>query len=181
MSIYCLGDSNTYGYDPRSYCGDRYNENCRWVDLLSKKTGKHITNGGINGQKIPRTSVFIPNETDFLIVMLGTNDLLQGADTETVALRMERFLKTLPSSLPVLLIAPPSLQKGAWVTDENLITASQALGSYYRALSTEMEMHFTDAAAWDLPLCFDGVHFTEEGHVKFAQQLSHLLFEILNT
>ena len=24
MKILCIGDSNTYGYDPRSYLGDRY-------------------------------------------------------------------------------------------------------------------------------------------------------------
>ena len=25
-TLFCLGDSNTYGYDPRSFFGDRYGE-----------------------------------------------------------------------------------------------------------------------------------------------------------
>ena len=39
MRVMCLGDSNTYGFDPRSYIGDRYPAECRWVDILAAKTG----------------------------------------------------------------------------------------------------------------------------------------------
>lgn len=35
----CFGDSNTYGYDPRGYFGDRYGAEDRWPDLLAKQTG----------------------------------------------------------------------------------------------------------------------------------------------
>ena len=34
MKILCIGDSNTYGYDPRSYLGSRYPEEVRWTDRL---------------------------------------------------------------------------------------------------------------------------------------------------
>ena len=34
MKILCIGDSNTYGYDPRSFFGDRYPEDVRWTDNL---------------------------------------------------------------------------------------------------------------------------------------------------
>ena len=37
MQIVCFGDSNTYGYDPRSYLGSRYPADGRWVDLLAEK------------------------------------------------------------------------------------------------------------------------------------------------
>lgn len=29
MKSVCFGDSNTYGYDPRSWCGSRYDEGSR--------------------------------------------------------------------------------------------------------------------------------------------------------
>ena len=36
MKILCFGDSNTYGYDPRSYFGGQYLAQHRWVDLLHR-------------------------------------------------------------------------------------------------------------------------------------------------
>ena len=34
MRVCCFGDSNTYGYDPRSFLGGRYAAENRWVDIL---------------------------------------------------------------------------------------------------------------------------------------------------
>ena len=48
--IFCIGDSNTWGYDPRSYVGGRYPGMCRWTGRLS---GWEIVNDGINGARIP--------------------------------------------------------------------------------------------------------------------------------
>ena len=38
-TVLCYGDSNTYGYDPRSYFGGQYPAGYRWVDLLAEKLG----------------------------------------------------------------------------------------------------------------------------------------------
>ena len=40
-------------------------------------------------------------------------------------------------------------------------------GSILR-LSEAQAAAFADAGEWDIPLAFDGVHFTEEGHRRFA-------------
>ena len=37
MRMLCYGDSNTYGYDPRGFVGDRYQKESRWVDILAQK------------------------------------------------------------------------------------------------------------------------------------------------
>ena len=50
--VLCFGDSNTYGYDPRSYIGERYPESVRWTALLNA-TGWVVTNEGKNGRCIP--------------------------------------------------------------------------------------------------------------------------------
>ncbi len=51
--IVCYGDSNTYGYDPRSYLGGRYPEAVRWTALLNTE-GREVINEGQNGRPIPR-------------------------------------------------------------------------------------------------------------------------------
>ena len=92
MNVICFGDSNTYGYDPRGYFGGRYEADNRWVDILAAETGLTISNMGQNGREIPSAAPTFPADTDLLIVMLGTNDLLQGRSPEQAAERLERFL-----------------------------------------------------------------------------------------
>jgi len=36
---------------------------------------------------------------------------------------------------------------------------------------------FVDAGAWDIPLCFDKVHFSEKGHRIFAEKLGDYLMD----
>lgn len=170
MHICCYGDSNTYGYDPRSYLGGRYPKDARWVDLLAEETGWNCRNNGMNGRTVPRAK--ISAEADLLIVMLGTNDLLQGASAKETAARMEACL---PRDQRILLIAPP-LQRGEWVT-EAALGESGLLAAQYCALARKCGVRFADAAAWDIPLAYDGVHFTEEGHRHFAAALCRFLRE----
>ena len=91
MNVICFGDSNTYGYDPRGYFGGRYDADCRWVDILASETGWTISNMGQNGREIPSAAPTLPADTDLLIVMLGTNDLLQGCSPEQAAERLGLF------------------------------------------------------------------------------------------
>ncbi|MGM9663182.1 MAG: GDSL-type esterase/lipase family protein [Oscillospiraceae bacterium] len=179
MRVLCFGDSNTYGYDPRSYLGGRYPAASRWVDLLARETGWEVVNAGENGREIPRRPIALPRQIDLLLVMLGTNDLLQGADAAGAAARMEAFLRRLPvGGDRLLLIAPPPLQPGAWVTEEGLIAASAELAARYRDLAERLGIRFADAAGWGIELAFDGVHFSEAGHRAFAAGLCALLKDI---
>ena len=88
MNVICFGDSNTYGYDPRGYFGGRYDADCRWVDILAAETGWTISNMGQNGREIPVAAPAFPDDTDLLIVMLGSNDLLQGRSPADAARRL---------------------------------------------------------------------------------------------
>lgn len=76
MNIICFGDSNTYGYDPRSCCGERYDADNWWVDILVAETSWNVCNMGQNGRETPSFAPAFPDHTDLLSVMLGTNDLL---------------------------------------------------------------------------------------------------------
>ena len=181
MKILCFGDSNTYGYDPRSFFGSRYPAQHRWVDLLAQKLGCKTVNAGENGREIPRRQgelqcfdLMLANQKpiDLLIVMLGGTDLLQGNSAEVVVKRMEDFLEYIDlEKSGILLIGPPPMKRGEWVPTQTLIDASAALNLAYKDLSRRLGVRFADAGEWNIPLTFDGVHFTEAGHKAFAEGL----------
>lgn len=176
MKVICFGDSNTYGYDPRSFFDDRYSKDSRWVDLLAEKTGWNVINQGENGRQIPRKPVSFPADTDLLIVMLGTNDLLQTCDAERTAQKIERFLSCLAlEKNKILLIAPPHMAQGEWVPNQELIECSTVLGQLYAQLSERMGINFINAGEWGISLAYDGVHFTEDGHGAFSENLHKML------
>lgn len=183
--ILCLGDSNTFGYDPRSFLGSRYGESVRWTGLL-RKTGAEVLNWGQNGLSIPSApqlpalaALLRRSEPfDVVTVMLGSNDLLGGASPEETAARMEPLLRCLAETAGgerVLLIAPPPMQPGDWVQEPCLLDASVRLGGLYRQLAGKLGVCFADAADWGVGLAFDGVHFTPEGHAAFAEGLAKAL------
>ena len=172
MKVICFGDSNTYGYDPRSYFGGRYDADSRWVDILAAETGWEVRNMGQNGREIPFTAPGLPADTDLLIVMLGTNDLLQGRSPEQAAERLERFLSDISLKRDkILLIAPPPVALGEWVPSPQLIDNSHAFARLCQALAERVGIRFADAGKWDISLTYDGVHFTEQGHKAFAAGL----------
>ena len=172
MNVICFGDSNTYGYDPRSYLGDRYDVDSRWVDILAEETGWTVRNLGENGREIPTVAPSFPADTDLLIVMLGTNDLLQGKSPEQAAERLEQFLSGISlNRSKILLIAPPPVKRGAWVPNQQLIDDSRTFAQLCHALAAQMGIRFADAGKWDILLAYDGVHFTEQGHRTFAAGL----------
>ena len=148
--LLCYGDSNTYGYDPRSYLGGRYPESIRWTALL-KERGWQVCNEGENGRSIPcgdrgidmAVQSLCREEADILAVMLG--------------------------------IAPLPMVLGAWVQDEETIAASRCLARCYEDTARRLGIGFADAGSWGIGLTFDGVHFSEAGHLAFAEGIHRAL------
>ena len=174
MKILCFGDSNTCGYDPRGFFGGYYDKPWPWI--LAENTNWIVKNCGENGREIPGFSVSFAENYDLLMIMLGTNDLLQGNSVEDVAKRMEAFLLSLQlEKSNILLIAPPHMKPGHWVTEVSLIEASKELSLSYQALAQRIGVRFVNAGEWDVPLAFDGVHFTESGHRVFAEGILQYL------
>ena len=183
MRILCYGDSNTFGCDPRSYFADRYDRENRWTDLLAAYTHWEVINEGCNGRQVPRDcrdlSLLAEHApVDLMLIMLGTNDLLQGRSAEDTARQMARFLDALIPHCQVLLVAPPAMARGAWVPSEDLIAESLRLAEEYARLAHSRGIPFVSAAHWSIPLAFDGVHFTEDGHHRFARCLKEAFEKI---
>ena len=147
-TVLCYGDSNTYGYDPRS--GLRYPASVRWTCRLATLLGPdyHVIEEGCNG----RTTVFDdPIEgwknglgylkpclnshkpVDIVILMLGSNDLKEtfhaspaqiaegaGVLVETI----QTFTKEKQGFDPkIILVCPPEIGEG--------IVHSPFYGSFY--------------------------------------------------
>ena len=150
------------------------------MDILAQKLKWEIQNEGQNGREIPDRpfqyqragELLTQSAPDVFAVMLGTNDLLRGDSAEVNCSRMEAFLRYLqPKCGRLLLIAPPPMKRGAWLTEENLIAESVKLAEAYQALSQRLGIAFVNAGQWNVELTFDGVHFTEAGHRAFAEGL----------
>ena len=185
--IIFLGDSNTYGYDPRGWSGGRYPENIRWTGRL-KRDGFDICNEGMNGRRVPdeRESSDLLSlirsdlPADLLMIMLGTNDILAGLTAAQTAQKTERFLKSVKAQVPVpvLLTAPPHLKPGVWVDSDALIEESRRLSKKLRDTAALSGTYFCDAGEWDIEMTFDGVHLSEHGNEVFYRELSQVLNRI---
>ncbi|MBR4410170.1 MAG: lipase [Firmicutes bacterium] len=198
MKIICYGDSNTYGYDPHGGLTLRYSAGGCWVDLVGNTLPEFckIFNAGQNGREIPDNgwesaegvagqlaAVTEPGcaggQKDLIIIMLGSNDvLLDGLSAEKTAMKMKRFLGAVKMEAPgrqILIIAPVSFRKGYWVPDQRYIEESEKLPGLYEQLAGEMDVRFADAIEWGFSLTDDGVHFTDDGHISFADGLTKVL------
>ncbi len=189
MKILCYGDSNTYGYDGTDPFGGRLPENARWPELLGRSIGCECLNLGLNGRRVPRYPRSIDADLrllsragsgDLIIVMLGTNDLLCGAEPEDTAAHLKSFLeklKCLKPDCPLLVAAPPPVD----IAGEDFSAAIEALAAAYCSMAHEIGASFVDAAAWQIPTVGDGIHFSQRGHMLFALKMGQTLRTLANS
>jgi len=183
--LVCIGDSNTYGFDPRSYVGGRYPRESLWVNILASLSGWVTHNAGENGRRIPcceyevavlkeQLETCAPYDQD--LIMLGSNDLLNGLSPERIAERMKWFLDRLPvDASHIILLPPPAFRPGTWIQDPLCFEANRKLANLIGEIAKGRGMLFLDTSSWEIPIAFDGVHFLEDGHRVFAQQLWNAL------
>ncbi len=183
--IACIGDSNTYGFDPKGFLGGRYPDSVRWTGRVHNSRIWNIINLGMNGRPLPNSDLdrkrlvecAADSSASSVCVMLGTNDLLCGASPESAAHRLELFISALLRSfdaMSVLVLAPPGLSHGTWVPNPNTVRNSIKFAELAKTVSENSGVHFCDTGKWNVPLSFDGVHFTEEGHLIFSQFIEKL-------
>ena len=120
---------------------------------------------------------------DWFAVMLGTNDLFSTYPDFSAALvaeKMARFLNQIREAAPelsVLLIAPPLIgRENAESLEEQLLyRESLQLSVLYKKIAMQRGHSFINTAEWNIPMTFDGVHFSEEGHRIFAEHMTEAL------
>lgn len=191
-SLICLGDSNTWGYDPRSALGTRYMLNKRWTGILKSKLGINIIDMGSNGRMIPKpgysTEVVLrvikqhvkEGENIPLWIMLGTNDILKDPDTtaEDVNEALKTFVQNIQNSgvpVDIRIIAPVPMKQGTWADKKRYVVESEMLPKLYKKTAEELGVNFSDASQFGVQLDYDGVHFSEQGHKTFAENMEVFL------
>lgn len=181
--IVCYGDSNTYGYDAADVFGGPLPQAQRWPFLLGRLLSCETVNCGMNGRTVPRYPRSREADLrllcrftgcDLMIVMLGTNDLLLGFGAEDTVDAMREFLTILQRVLPdcaVLLVCPPPSD----VCPDGCDADFDALAEGYAGLALELGLLYADAASWEIESACDGVHFSPEGHRRFAEKMAQTL------
>ena len=207
-NILCFGDSNTWGYSPQD--GNRFPSDIRWTGVLQKSLGTdyRIIEEGLNG----RTTIM--NEEgegarpfrsgsdvlqiileshrplDFVIIMLGTNDLkvefnlsvediAQGAKTLCeMVLNSEYLADNIPQ---ILLVSPTHIGSTIIPDQEEFFNKARGqslqFAEYYEKAAAELGVHFLDAANIVNVSEVDGVHWDADQHVKFGKCVAQILLE----
>ena len=179
MKIVCYGDSNTYGWDPRYFSGNHYAN--PWPELMGKMLGHDVVNCGEPGRMVPYLEEYLEwfardvkaFKPELLVIMLGTNDLFYTFEptAERVSERMENMIRyALESRLSekILLLSCPQVM----IPGESYMDILGLMSEKYRTIAQQAGIGFADPFSWDIPLAYDGVHFTEQGHRIFAEKMS---------
>ena len=204
MKIVCFGDSNTYGFDPRLGSSGRYTKDVRWTGLLDAHDGFSVVNEGLNGRCIPDSesgfaslkSVINQNpDADVFVILLGTNDLfmIPRITADGIADRMRRVFQNVPElrdftrndGKHTLIVSPtrPSehvaffemMGIGTGLTRESIEKVMDELPNALKRCAVEFGADFTDAGEWDISLSYDGIHFSEDGHRRYAEHMADVL------
>lgn len=204
--ILCYGDSNTHGYD--AFTGGRLDYTRRWTGRVQKALGEQalLCEAGLNGRTCGFEDPEVPGRNGramlncalqthkplgAVVLMLGTNDCktCYRADGPAIAGEMEKlveqvaqFARLTGCAARTLVVAPPPL--GAESTafrdfNAQSLAVSRSLAALYRDLAARHGAAFADAGTWDIPLDFDGTHFTPEGHRRFALRMEQELRTLL--
>ena len=197
-TILCYGDSNTYGYDPKT--GGRYPKGKRWPVLLQKKLGDDydVVSEGLNGRTTAydredifkngyyclKPCLYSNKPIDIVITMLGTNDCNAelNLSAEDIANGMELLIKTieeysleLQEFVPeIIIIAPAAILDDyanspfADQLDEFSVIKSRAIAPLYKEIAKKHNCKFINCVDQIEVSPVDSEHLTLEGHAKLA-------------
>lgn len=204
--IVAFGDSNTWGYDPKS--ATRFAPDVRWTGVMQRELGAdhRVIEEGLNG----RTTVFDdPIEPDrrgadylppclrshapldLVIIALGCNDMKKrfSASPGDIANGAERLIRIAraesvgPGGAPpaILLVAPPPMAK---LTDfaemfEGASEKSLVLARRYRDVAERQNVGFVDAGEFVACSDLDGIHLEADSHAILGHAMAEAVRIVL--
>ncbi|GAA4649722.1 SGNH/GDSL hydrolase family protein [Kistimonas scapharcae] len=208
-TILCYGDSITWGYIPGTAA--RYPLQLRWPSVLQATLGTdyHVIAEGLTGRytvhedpfRVGRNGAALLQpilEThapiDLLILFLGTNDVLHNPEltaydaAQGVACltHIAQRSQTGPAGAApkIMIISPPRIHT---LSHELLqqchgdITQSESFDKHFRAVATQHQCAFLDAAACVEPSPLDGVHLDEHAQAALGSAIANRVGSIFTT
>jgi lysophospholipase L1-like esterase len=196
--ILCFGDSNTWGFNPKSKT--RYPANTRWTGSLQKLLGEkyEIIEEGLNGRTtnldtpdhvgkngaiylLPCVETHMPFDT--IILALGTNDLkaVYKRSTKEIAEAVEELVLLIKKESPdteIILVSPTEVDESVMEKNHKYAGAeekSKLLGKYYEKVAKKQELAFLDLAKIAKPSRYDGRHLDAKTHEIIAEKLAQLI------
>lgn len=207
MRILCIGDSNTWGYNPLN--GQRYQG--RWTKVLAGLMPEHeIVEEGLNGRTLLSVDTVVKERcgitglkmllmshkpVDYVVVMLGTNEMKTFFECSAsyVAKGICEFIKMIQNSevwqrfdVPKILIISPILIRDEILEngdifgefDENSVMQSKLLATAISEVCDEYKVDFMNAADYAEASLLDNIHMDEENHRKLAEAICSKLREM---
>jgi lysophospholipase L1-like esterase len=201
FELLCFGDSNTWGYAPRT--GQRYPRSVRWTGVLQAALGGDflVIEEGLNGRTtvwedqvegdrngkrhlVPILQSHAP--LDLVVLLLGTNDLKKrySAPPCDIAAGAGVLIDIILASgagqagaaPAVLLLAPPPLAPSAATAFggmfEEGVEKSRGLGKLYREAARLRGCSFLDTGSIVTSSDVDGIHFEEESHRALGEAVA---------
>lgn len=201
IRILCYGDSNTWGTIPPSW-NERYDETIRWPKKLESLLGDGFTvieegfrgrnighddinplRGNRNGSLYFSQCVLSHEPLDYVIIMLGTNDMkaeINATTKECAKILKDKYIKHLRNDLAIDLIKVPKIVIVAPCIIEEVIekfkgTKNKSLTFYedYKEVAEKHNCLFVSNE--NLKAGCDGLHFTKESHLNLANSLCKLI------
>lgn len=206
MRILCIGDSNTWGYNPEN--GWRITN--RWTRVLGDLCPEHeIIEEGLNGRTVNSVDPTFPERrvlsnlkvilmthkpVDMVILMLGTNEFKKifPATAEYVGEAIEECMeiildKKMWDKFPVpklLVVSPVTIRRELKVNgdvfggfDDKSVDESERLADVLRNICEKYGVDFLDAAEYAEASLIDNIHMDEENHVKLGKALAERVKE----
>lgn len=201
VRILCYGDSNTWGANPNEFA--RYDETIRYPKVLQTLLGEgyEVIEEGLcgrtiniddekypnvnrNGVKYFGTCVLSHDPLDYIVIMLGSNDLkakfgatIQQMVTSLKEQYIELVQKTLSNILlktpQFILVAPCEIKTGFCGMDQKAESMSKQFYKSYKTLAQQTNSLFVSNKG--LVAGADGLHLTPESHMYLAKQLKKMI------
>lgn len=209
MRILCIGDSNTWGYDPV----DGFRHKNRWTRVLAGLMPEHeIIEEGLNGRTILSIDPYMPERclihnlklilmshkpVDMVVFMVGSNELknIFPCTAKYIAQGIEECVKIILDSnmwdrfnVPKLLVVSPILIRNEMVTnggafamefDETSVRESKLLSGEIKTVCEKYETAFMDASQYAEASLVDNLHMDEENHMKLGHAIYEKIKEIV--
>ena len=200
--ILCYGDSNTWGYISGSK-NERYDENTRFTKLLQKILGNDFEIieeglpgrtcgaddikeyfGNVNGSLYFSQCVYTHSPLDFVVILLGTNDLKSKFDrmAKNCADDLENlYIKPLKNCFgdkitkvpQIIIVAPAKISDGCYGKFENANIKSRDFYKEYKDISEKNNCYFVDNTGLENGI--DCVHLTAKSHKLLAEKIANLI------